>query len=111
MHQRFAPVGLFFPLSLIQGETLKIPLDIEVDGTRIIFADYTFTGAVRAVGVPVNVLTFTFTEQDSMPLADIGSTAAIAAADYVYEIRMTHTATSKVTTLLYGTVEIYGARV
>lgn len=101
--------GLYYPISIIQGETLDLPFDI-IEGNEFLdLSLLTFVGQVRG-SIPTPLATFTFVEDDE----DINVLhAVISAADtnitpsglYVYEIRYTD-ADQKVSTLLHGSFDV-----
>lgn len=102
-------LGLFYPIKIIQGETLDLPFDIKEGSEFIDMSTLTFIGQVRGVD-PTPLASFIFVVDDE----DINIMHAVIESDdtnitpagiYAYEIRYSDIETN-VHTLLYGSFEV-----
>lgn len=102
--------GLYYPFSIIQGETFKFSFDFYVDGLEQYFDEYTFVGQVRDSETSLIVAAnMTFVEsEEAANIIDVSipATQAFVNQSHVYEIRATNIETSEVKTLFYGTFEV-----
>lgn len=101
--------GLFYPINIIQGETIDIPFDIKENGVFLVMSTLTFIGQVVG-SIPTPLAEFTFIVDDD----DINIMHAVIESDdtnitpaglYMYEIRYSDVGTN-VHTLLYGSFEV-----
>ena len=101
--------GIYYPINIVQGETLDIPFDIKENGEFLDMSTLTFIGQVRGV-IPTPLAEFVFIDDDD----DVNVMHAVIESDdtnitpagvYVYEIRYSNAATN-VRSLLYGSFEV-----
>jgi len=103
--------GLYYPITFVQGETFELPFSVQDDGVVWTPSEYNFAGNIRnkELGDITDVATFDFTisvEDPEYVIASILSTNDIQTGEFLYEIRMTNTTTSRVQTILYGSAII-----
>ncbi len=83
--------GLFYPISVIRGNTLSFSVEFNIDGEQQYFSDYDFAGFVYQTDGENNFAQFIFTENlEDANLIDIkipSTETRFAAGDYVYEIK------------------------
>lgn len=102
--------GVFYPLELTKGETLEFKFDVVNMGENVDPSDVSISGSFKKSDT-VNPLQFSITEDDEDPYTWVVSYSASNSNNltpdvYRWEIRMTETSTSKVTTLFNGTLTV-----
>lgn len=102
-------IGLFYPLNLIQGNTLDLPFSVADDNDEFLFDDYDLVGQVKSSGSSLPTASFTFTEDETDPdimHAVIVDTSTLTSSTYLYEIRASHKTESNIFTVLYGSLDV-----
>ncbi len=98
--------GLFYPLAVVRGNTLKFSLDFTIAGVQQTFADYTFIGNTSYNDSTTTPQAFTITQNPTDPnLIDVELTTLETrqpSGRFLYEIKAVNTVSGDVRTLMQG---------
>lgn len=102
--------GLFYPISVISGNTMEFSIDFVIDGIQQKCSDYAFTGSVFSTKDKSTLASFVFSQNtEDENLIDVSLSTdktRFIVGDHLYEIKAVNRSSAKVSTLLRGSFKL-----